>query len=373
MTPATDDTVSSQAPPKADLALCVDPLSLRRFRAMLRYLCVGLLDVAAQVRLVTSSPEAESLMLGSVQQVFYRESFWPFRRHHLARVLQALAGRAPNIVHGFSHRSLHMAVAIARRFNAHLVLHALGMDDAEAFARPRSCPIERVIAVSQPIFDAIAEGGAVERERLNLVRPGLLAGEGPTCFTQSQRIPTILCTSQLIPPNGVDRLLEALRLVREHGHDFMAFLTGSGPMEHELRKTARATGLASAVTFAEPLGEAKQIMAGADIFVRPAIEGSPSVRTLQAMGAGMAVVTIQGGAADAYLHEVTGLVCPDARPTTLAAAIERLLIDHSFARTLATQAVQHIKQHHSVSAMCEALVQIYYDLSLLDKTLSVSG
>ncbi len=373
MTPATDDTVSSQAPPKADLALCVDPLSLRRFRAVLRYLCVGLLDVAAQVRLVTSSPEAESLMLGSVQQVFYRESFWPFRRHHLARVLQTLAGRAPNIVHGFSHRSLHMAVAIARRFNAHLVLHALGMDDAEAFARPRSCPIERVIAVSQPIFDAIAEGGAVERERLNLVRPGLLAGEGPTCFTQSQRIPTILCTSQLIPPNGVDRLLEALRLVREHGHDFMAFLTGSGPMEHDLRKTARATGLASAVTFAEPLGEAKQIMTGADIFVRPAIEGSPSVRTLQAMGAGMAVVTIQGGAADAYLHEVTGLVCPDARPTTLAAAIERLLIDHSFARTLATQAVQHIKQHHSVSAMCEALVQIYYDLSLRDKTLSVSG
>ena len=175
----------------------------------------------------------------------------------------------------------------------------------------------------------------------------------------------------MIPANGVDRLLEALRLLRAGGHDFMAFLTGSGPMEQALRRTAQSSGLAPVVTFAEPLGEAKQIMAGADLFVRPAIEGALSVRTLQAMGAGMALVTVRGGADDAYLHEVTGLVCPDARPTTLAAAMERLLNDRPFARTLATQAVQHIKKHHSISAMCEKLLQIYYDLSLRDKTLSV--
>ncbi|MFH0983505.1 MAG: glycosyltransferase family 4 protein [Planctomycetota bacterium] len=372
MMPPPDDTILSEAPPKVDLALCVDPLALRRFRAVLRYLCVGLLDVAAQVRLVTSSAEAQSLTLGSVQHVFYKEVPWPFRGQGVHRVLEALAGRVPNLVHGFTGRSFEMAAAIARHFDVHLVLHALSMNDVTKLARPAGYSADHVVAGSRPIFDAILEGVAVDRQRLSLVRSGTIAGDGPTCFTQPHRIPTILCTSQLTLTSGVDRLLEALCLLRERGQPFLAFLTGSGPAEHALRKAAQAAGLASVVTFAQPLGDAKQIMAGADIFVRPSAENAISVRTLQALGAGMAMVTVQGGAADAYLHEITALVCPDGQPITLAAAIERLLLDRVFARTLATQAVQHVKKYHSVSAMCEALLQIYYDLSLRDKTLSVN-
>jgi len=373
MTPTTDDMLPSDVPPKVDLALCVDPLSLRRFRAVLRYLCVGLLDAAAQVRLVSPSLETESLMLGSVQHVFYRELSWPFRRRRLRSALDALAARPPNIVHGLSGRSFHVAGQIARHYDAHLVLHAMDLEDVDALSPQGEHPADRTVAGSQPILEALLERGDVQRERLTLVKPGIVAGDEPTCFTRPQRIPTILCTSQLIPANGVDRLLEALRLLRVGGHEFMAFLTGSGPMEQALRRTSQSSGLAPVATFAEPLGEAKQIMAGADLFVRPAIEGALSVRTLQAMGAGMAVVTVQGGADDAYLHEVTGLVCPDARPTTLAAAMERLLNDRPFARTLATQAVQHIKEHHSISAMCDGQLQVYYDLSLRDKTLLVDG
>ena len=360
-----------EAAPRVDVALCVDPLSLRRFRAVLRHLCVGLLDVAAQVRMVTSSPEAESLVLGSVQHVFYKELHWPLRRHRIGRVLRSLAGRVPNIVHGFSGRSFHVADTIARHFDAHLILHAVGMDGVEELDRPGGWPVGHVVAASRPIFEAIIEREAVERERLTLVRPGIIAGGGATCFTQPKRIPTILCTKQLNAASGVDLLLDALRLLRERGHRFMAFLTGSGPMEGALRKTAQSMGLASMVTFAEPMGEATRIMAGADVFVRPAIERALSVRSLQAMGAGMALVTVQGGAADAHIHEVTGLVCPDGRPINLAGAIERLLADHAFATTLATQAVRHIKEYHSVSSSCEALVRIYHDLSLRDKTLSV--
>ena len=373
MTLPTDDVPPSDALPKVDLALCVDPYSLRRFRAVLRYLCVGLLDAAAKVRLVTSSPDVESVMLGSVQHVFHRELCWPLRRRRLRHVLETLAARPPNIVHGLSERSFDLAGEAARHFDAHLILHAMDLRDVDALARPGGHPVDRVMAGSQPIFDAFIESGAVEPDRVVLVRPGIVAGDGATCFTQPQRIPTILCTSQLIPANGVDRLLEALRLLRASGHDFMAFLTGSGSMEHELRRTAQRSGLASVVTFAEPLGEAQQIMVGADLFVRPAVEGALSVRSLQAMGVGMALVTVQGGAGDAYAHEHTVLACPDAQPTTLAAALERLLNDRPFARTLATQAIQHIKKHHSISAMCEKVLQVYYDLSLRDKTLSVGG
>ena len=371
MASASDDTIPSEAPPKVDLALCVDPLSLRRFRDVLRYMCVGMMDAAAAVRLVTSSTEAESLLLGSIQPVYHEELTWPLRQRRLNRLLDALAARPPNIVHGISGRSFGLADVIAHRFDAHLVLHLWGMDELFALAVSKRHPIDHVVAASRPIFDAILEGGAVDRSQMTLVRPGITAGDGPTCFTQPHRIPTVLCTSQLIMVNGVDRLLHALHLVRQRGHDFMAFLTGSGPQEHSLRKTAQAIGLASAVTFAEPLGEAKQIMVGADIFVRPAIEGTISVRSLQAMGSGMALVTIEGGASDGYLSDVTALVCPENDASTLAAAIERLLNDRPFAGELATRAVRHIKGHHSVSVMCDALLQIYYHLALRDRTPSL--
>jgi glycosyltransferase involved in cell wall biosynthesis len=371
MMPIPEDTIPSDAPPKIDLALCVDPLSLRRFRASLRYLCVGLLDVSAQVRLVTSSPEAESLMLGSVRPVLYQDRSWPFRRYGQRRVLSALAGRVPNIVHGVSARALPIASAIARHFDAHLIVHVLSLDDVEELGRVEWQPIDCVVAASQPIYDAILEGRLVTPDKVQLIRLGTIASETPSCFLEPQRLPTVLCTNQLTTERRVDRLLDALRLLRERGHEFMAFLTGTGPLEHALRQRAQAAGLAPVVTFAQPLGEVRQIMGGADIFVRPAVERELSVRTLQAMAAGMAVVTVEGGAADAHLDGVTGLVCPDYRPISLAAAIERLLLDRAFARTLASRAVQHIKKHHSVSVMCDALMRIYYDLALRDQTISV--
>ena len=69
----TADAPPSESPPQVDVALCVDPLTVRRFRAVLRHLCVGLVDAAAAVRLVTSSPEAESLVIGSTQLVVHRD------------------------------------------------------------------------------------------------------------------------------------------------------------------------------------------------------------------------------------------------------------------------------------------------------------
>ncbi|MCP4590719.1 MAG: glycosyltransferase family 4 protein [bacterium] len=371
MTSAPDEDMSAPAAPKVDLALCVDPRSLLRFRAVLRYLCVGLLDVAAQVRLVTSSPEAKSLVLGSVQHILCKEPRWPLYRNRLATLLHALDARTPNIVHGFSARSYEMAAAVARHFNAHLILHALSMDDADRLARTSQVEVDQIIAGSKPILDAILDPGTINPSTARIARPGILTGDGPTCFTHPERVPTILCTSQLIRVNGVDRLLEALASLRNQGHEFMAFFTGSGPMEPALRKRARTLDLAAVVTFSEPSGDAKQIMAGADIFVRPAPEDALSVRTLQAMGSGMAVITIEGGASDAYVHEHTGLICPDGQADTLATAIERLLNDHPFARKLASQAVGHVKQNHSVSAMCETAVQIYHDLVLRNQTLSV--
>jgi glycosyltransferase involved in cell wall biosynthesis len=372
MATRSDDTQPADAPLPVDLVFCVDPLSLRRFRAMLRYMCVGLLDAAANIRLITSSPEAESLLLGSVQHVVHKPLTWPFRARRTHRLLGAIAGRAPNIVHAVSGRSYGLATTIARHFDAHVVVHCVGLDDVETLTQHAGQPVARVIAASRPIHDAVLEDTPVRQDRLALIRPGLISGDSPTCFVRPERIPTILCTSQLFPRSGVDRLLEALRILGERGHQFMAFFTGSGPMEGGLRKVAESAGLASAVTFAEPLGEAKQIMAGADLFVRPAIERALSIRSLQAMAAGMALVTVDGGAADAHINEVTGLVCPDSRPITLAMAIERLLTDHAYARTLASRAIEHMKRHHSVSAMCEALVRMCSDLSLRDRTLSVS-
>lgn len=364
------ESENSQRGDKLDVALCMDEGALRRFRAALRHLCVGLIDAAVQVRVLTSSAEAEALSLGSVQIVRHPPLAWPRRVHTLGLLRNALEDRPPTTVHGFGVGGYEVASEIASEVNSDLVLHVLGLEDVRGLQLVSPDRMDWVVAASQPLLDRILALEGVRKDRVSLIRPGILAGDRATCFDEADRIPTVLCTRQLTPSCGVESLLEAVRILLGRGHEFLTFLTGSGPQEDALRRMVRGQKLTSAITFASPTADFRQILADADVFVRPAVENSLSVRVLQSLAAGTATIALDGGVGDACIDGETALVCPDDRPFTLAAAIERLLTAPAFARTLAANGVRHVKKHHSLSASCAALLAVYRDLALRGRTLT---
>ena len=98
-----------------------------------------------------------------------------------------------------------------------------------------------------------------------------------------------------------------------------------------------------------------------------------SAGPIHAMANGMAVIAVDGGAADCFVDGVTALVCPDNRAERLADAIERILDDRAFAVRLATGAINHIRQFHTISNMAEQTVERYRSLLARRRTYAIGS
>ena len=351
-------------PPPVDVVLCVGAEACSRLWGVIRHLCVGLVDLNARVRLLSSSPEVERLTLGPIETIVHQEPVWPLRRRRLGQVVEVLGSRPPTVVHAISADSFRVAQAVAQTFEVDLVAHLTAADDVAALGRLTGYHVEHAVAASRPLFDAVEQTGRLQAEEVTLIRPGVLRSEQPTCFTKPGFLPALLCTADLEQGSGVDHLISAVRTLRDAGRELLLFVLGGGSRERELRKLTQDKQVLPWVTFARPKADRSAIMAGADVFVHPGPEQAISFNSLSAMATGTLVITCAGGISDHCHDGHTAIVCPDNSPKALAAGIERALTDHEYARTLAAAGIAYVKEHHSVATMAERSMLLYQQLAL---------
>ena len=70
------DSEDTPSPMAVNVALCVDAEGLDRLASALRYLAVGLVDQAIQVRLLSSDARIESMTLGPIQTLVHDRIHW---------------------------------------------------------------------------------------------------------------------------------------------------------------------------------------------------------------------------------------------------------------------------------------------------------
>ena len=344
--------------------ICFDGNVYARYRAVLRHLCVGLIDIISSIRLITPTEEAQSLTLGSVQTVLHEELRWPFKSKRFRQLADTLAARPPTVVHAMSAGSYEIAESLAAEFDADLVYQVTATEDIRALRLSTYGGLYRVVCASKPLVDRCGDVPGLDENTIALIRPGVICAAEPTCFCHDDCNPTILSTADLTDDGGVETLLHALHLLENRGYPFLAFLLGEGPEEWKLRQLAKELELGSCVTFARPEGNVVRAMVGADVFVQPGVEKSLSARSLQALGQGMAVVGVAGGVHDAYVPDVTAIVVKAPTPTDLAAGIERLLLDHGLAQTLATNAIAYMRKQHTMTVMAELTAKVYQEMAI---------
>lgn len=366
-----DRAAENDAP--VDVALCIGAEVYSRLWEVIQHLCVGLVDLTARVRLLSSAMEAQALSLGPIEMIAHQALGWPFGRRRLAQILDVLSARPPTVVQALSRGSFQVAESLAQALDIDLVLHLTAGADVRALERLDGRRVQHVIVASQPIYELASRSGRVRREAMSLIRPGVLRSAEPTCFATPGRVPTLVCTAALDRRSGVDHLIHAVRLLRDRGHELLAFLLGLGRREGELRRLVHAREVSQWITFAQPKAETSRIMTGADIFVCPAPEKALSTYSLAAMASGTAVVACAGGVTDHCLEGQTAVVCPENSPEALADGIERLLADHQYARTLAAGGLAYLKEHHLVSAMAERNLALFRQLALRRRTFALSG
>lgn len=376
--------------PTVSAVLCVDSEALGRFGRVLRHLCVGLVDQAVSVRLLSSDPRVESLALGPIQSLIHPPVAWPAAGRRMGRLLDTLAGQPPTVVHAMSQGSYRLAAGVAEAFDSDLVLGVTSLADCDRVTPHLSPPKTHASdpadsagerrgagghvhfhAFNEPLAKVLETQLKIARERIEIIRPGIPVAPRAACFAEPGRVATVLCTSAFERDSGVDRLISAVGLLVQRGHTLQLFLMGEGEMEPALRRLVRTRGLSSSVTFAPLLSDLTAAMHSADVFVRPSSDSQFTADGLLAMGAGLAVVTDPSAFLDHIRAGETAMVCAHPTAESLAETIERALNHRQEAIELASAAMEYVSEHHAMSTMAERTAAAYRRLALTRATFAI--
>ncbi|MDP3972510.1 MAG: glycosyltransferase family 4 protein [Candidatus Nanopelagicales bacterium] len=194
------------------------------------------------------------------------------------------------------------------------------------------------------IAGALSPGAA---DRMRRLVPGVDAGE----FTPDrcdaglelrERLgladrQVIVCVSRLMPRKGQDSLIAALPRIRRRVPEAALLLVGGGPYRGKLERQVRLSGQERhvVITGSVPWETMPNHYAAGDVFAMPCrtrrfgqdVEGLGIVY-LEASATGLPVIAgDSGGAPDAVLDEVTGLVVSGRSEAQIADALVRLLSD----------------------------------------------
>ena len=193
---------------------------------------------------------------------------------------------------------------------------------------------DRVVTTSEYCRQKIAEHYGVPRERIGIVPEGIDVEFWQTALAQtpprSDYRPTILCVARHYPRKHVNDLLRAFALIRRYAPDAQLRIVGDGPEHQNLIALAHELEIADAVTLlgAIPDAEVKAEYAHADIFCLPSVQEGFGIVFLEAMAAGLPVVsTTAAGIPEVVAHGKTGILVPPGDVTSIAGALLVLLSD----------------------------------------------
>jgi colanic acid/amylovoran biosynthesis glycosyltransferase len=166
-------------------------------------------------------------------------------------------------------------------------------------------------------------------QRLHIVHCGV----DPTLFEQVSHQPQskrLLYVGRLADVKGLPILLNSLASLRRSHPDVLLTVVGDGPDRVTLQQTTEQLGLSQNVRFVgyQSQAEVRDHMQQTDIFVLPSFAEGVPVSLMEAMAAGVPVVTTRiAGVSELVEDGVSGYLVPPGDAVSLAQCIEVLLND----------------------------------------------
>jgi glycosyltransferase involved in cell wall biosynthesis len=197
--------------------------------------------------------------------------------------------------------------------------------------------------------------------RSGLAEEGAAAKRGELGFEPSRTV--IGSIARLHRQKGIIHLLRAAERVLRERPEVLFVVVGEGPLGRRLRKEARALGLAEKFLFPGERKDAAAILALFDLFVLPSLwEGLPFVLVEAASLGKPIIASAVDGVPEIMTQAETGILVPPADPSSLAAAILRLLKDRELAGRLGERARALIPPRFPLRRMIEQTEALYLDL-----------
>jgi glycosyltransferase involved in cell wall biosynthesis len=166
----------------------------------------------------------------------------------------------------------------------------------------------------------------------------------------------------LFPKNGVEFMIRALPLIREHV-DAEAVLIGDGPERGRLEALARGLGVTEAVVFLGKRQHAEMpgLLSSGDFAVVPSLMEATSVAALEAMACELPVIASDVGGLPEIVGPEVGALFEPGNPKALAQAVVNLLEKGDLA-TMGAQGRKRVISMWSNQRLARRHLEIYQQL-----------
>lgn len=231
----------------------------------------------------------------------------------------------------------------------------------------------KVVAVSRAVRADLLEQGVPEEKILvipNGIDPGdfdeISSGE---CDEFRRELgcdvdaPLIGMVARLSPQKDIPCFLGALERLRESHPRMRAFVAGSGPSEHEIRRRVADLDLGKVVRLLGHRKDAARLIRSCDVFVLSSRwEGLP-LTVLEAMACSRPVVaTAVDGTVEAVVNEETGLLVPPGDALALESALRRLLDDPELRLRYGRAGRRRLEERFHVDRVAQSHLRLYESL-----------
>jgi glycosyltransferase involved in cell wall biosynthesis len=226
--------------------------------------------------------------------------------------------------------------------------------------------VDRLIAVSEGVRRTYQRIG-VPPERLVTVPNGVAPRADALSRQEARRVlglgpdqPVVLTVGRLTHMKGQWHLIDAVPDLAARFPGLTVVFLGDGPLREALEKRAAALGVSGNVCFGGHRGDARRLLAAADLFALPSRhEGMPLV-ALEAMEAGVPVVATRViGSTEVVDDGVTGALVRPGDAAALATAAARLLADPVLARRQGAAGRRRYEERFTRDRMAAETTAVY--------------
>ena len=291
-----------------------------------------------------------------------------------ARMIACRLGGAVCVVHlnvaGFGSTWRKMALAfLARVLGLPYILHLHGgiykqffatrNGVAKYFIRQFFNKANRVLVLGNTWRDFVKNQIGLDDQKITIFRNATPRPSAVLARKASAEI-QLAFLGVLNANKGVPVLLEALGTV-ETNSAWHATIAGSGEIENA-KSLAKTFGIENRVSFPGWVGakQIDEILRDADVFVLPSFIENLPMSVIEAMGAGLAVVTTPVGAVEDIIEDgVTGLLVPPGDSAALAMALKKLIDDPILRKRLGQAAQKFHRENLEIGPYVIKLVDIW--------------
>ncbi|MFQ6035976.1 MAG: glycosyltransferase family 4 protein [Sedimentisphaerales bacterium] len=370
------------------LALIVSEHTVYEYLVFLEHLLAGLVDESIPAVLICPATcDVESVIFGAVEVIRYPAIKLPLMEpYNRNRLIEQLAEFRPTVLHCLCESQAGLAKHLARRLDLPYVLmvnslrnqynpaincgprvkHGAkylapsftgGSHFTWGFLTSKHCA--KIIVPAKSIAANMTKAYPRFAERIEQINIGAFVEPHCVCFSNPSRLASMVIAHSLDRVVDFENLFGALRHLAINGYEFMLVVIGTGRAERQLRKLLAALDLSHSVTIVGRLKPWRSILAAGDIFIQPQPDAAFNPFLLEAMSVGSAVAACKGEVDDLIIEGRTAVVFDPNDEISIRSCLQRLFDRKEFARQLAKEAQQYVRDNHSVNNMISATLRTY--------------